>query len=79
MLKATELKATAWPSTLRAVFGKDWLTQFKALGEQPQAALMPNSYLAVLNACPFVEEGLKNVKTRQARNLVYGLTGGGTQ
>ena len=34
---------------------------------------MPNSYLAVLDGSPFVEEGLKNVKTRKARNLVYGI------
>ena len=76
-LQATELKASAEPSRLRAVFSQDWLEQFKALSEKPQEALMPNSYLAVLESSPFVEEGLNGVKNRKGRNLVYGLSAGG--
>ena len=74
-LKTTELKASATPSQLRQAYSGDWLEAFKAYGEKPQEVLMPNSYLAVLNSAPFVEEGLKNVKTRNARNLVYGVGG----
>jgi len=74
-LQATGEQATGLPSALRETFSQDWLTQFKTFAEQPQAVLMPNSYLAVLNGSPFVEEGLKNVKTRKARNLVYGIQG----
>ncbi len=78
-LQATSLKASAEASRLRAAFSEDWLEQFKAFTEKPQEVLMPNSYLAVLEASPFVEEGLKGVKTRKARNLVYGIAAGGSQ
>lgn len=74
-LKATELKAAGTPSSLREVYSDDWLKKFKTLGDKPQEVLMPNCYLAVLNATPFVEEGLKNVKARTGRNLVYGVGG----
>ncbi|HQR33301.1 MAG TPA: hypothetical protein PLK30_11210, partial [Blastocatellia bacterium] len=74
-LKATELKASARSSKLRETYGGDWLTEFNAFSNKPQEVLMPNTYLAVLKGAPFVEEGLKNVKTRSARNLVYGVGG----
>jgi hypothetical protein len=76
-LQATELKALAGASRLREAFSEDWLEQFKLFTEKPQEVLMANSYLAVLESSPFVEEGLKGVKTRKARNLVYGLSAGG--
>jgi hypothetical protein len=78
-LKPTGAQAAGQASTLRDAFGQDWLAQFKTFTEQPQTVLMPNSYLAVLDSSPFVEEGLKNVKTRKARNLVYGISAGGSQ
>lgn len=74
-LKATELKASATTSKLRQAYNGDWLEEFKTFSNKPQEVLSPNSYLAVLNSAPFVEEGLKNVKTRNARNLVYGVGG----
>ncbi len=74
-LKPTSLKASATPTKLRQTYSGDWLKEFKTFSENPQEVLMPNSYLAVLNSAPFVEEGLKNVKTRNARNLVYGVGG----
>ncbi len=74
-LKATGSKASTTPSKLRLAYSGDWLKEFKAYTDKPQEALMPNSYLAVLNSAPFVEEGLKNVKTRNARNLIYGVGG----
>ncbi len=76
-LQATELKALAGVSRLREAFSEDWLEQFKLFTEKPQEALMPNSYLAVLESSPFVEEGLNGVKNRKGRNLVYGLSAGG--
>ncbi|MGH9801956.1 MAG: hypothetical protein ACRD82_16465, partial [Blastocatellia bacterium] len=54
-------------------YSGDWLKEFQAFASKPQEVLMPNTYLAVLNGAPFVEEGLKGVKTRNARNLVYGV------
>lgn len=78
-LQATELKASTTVSRLRDAFSTDWLEQFKEFTDKPQEVLMPNSYLAVLEASPFVEEGLKGVKTRKTRNLVYGVSAGGSQ
>lgn len=66
-------KAEGGPSNLREAFNQDWLKEFNRFTNQPQTVLMPNCYLAVLNASPFVEEALKGVKTRKARNLVYGI------
>ncbi|MBS1791438.1 MAG: hypothetical protein JST85_27245 [Acidobacteria bacterium] len=74
-LRPTDLKTAGMPRGLREAYSGDWLEKFKAIGNKPQEVLMPNNYLAVLNSAPFVEEGLKNVKTRTARNLVYGVGG----
>ncbi|MBL8190521.1 MAG: hypothetical protein JNK38_21060 [Acidobacteria bacterium] len=73
-MRATDLKASALPDRLRKVYNGDWLKEFKAFAEKPEDVLMPNCYLAVLNGAPFVEEGLKDVKLRAARNLVYGVS-----
>lgn len=73
-LQATDLKASATTSRLREIYSGDWLKEFQSLTNKPQEALMPNCYLAVLNGAPFVEEGLSGVKTRTARNLVYGVS-----
>jgi len=72
-LKLSGLTASASPARLREAFYEDWLKQFESFTQDPKAVLTPNSYLAVLNASPFVEEGLSNIKTRKARNLVYGI------
>lgn len=74
-LQATDLKASASPGRLREAYNGDWLKEFKTFVDKPEEVLMPNSYLAVLNGAPFVEEGLKDVKLRSARNLVYGVGG----
>ncbi len=74
-LQATELKATGTPTRLREAYDGDWLKEFQKFSAEAQTVLMPNCYLAVLNGSPFVEEGLKNVKIRSGRNLVYGVGG----
>lgn len=74
-LRATDSKALGAPTRLREAYEGDWLKEFKTLADKPENVLMPNSYLAVLNGAPFVEEGLKDVKLRTARNLVYGVGG----
>ncbi len=73
-MRATDSNAAASPARLRDAFTGDWLKEFKAFAEKPEDVLMPNCYLAVLNGAPFVEEGLKDVKLRAARNLVYGVS-----
>jgi hypothetical protein len=54
----------------------DWLSTFNNIEANPRELLMPNSYLAVLDASPFIEEGMGNVNTRNAKTLVYGIQAG---
>jgi hypothetical protein len=61
-------------SALRELFvSNDWLGGMKAAPGYPQNFLAPGCYLAVLDKSPFIEEGLKNVKTRKGYALVYGV------
>lgn len=74
-LTATELQAKAEPGALREILSaQDWLEQNKLLAQNPEKYLRPGSYLAVLDAAPFAEEGLREVKVRNAKSYVYGLT-----
>lgn len=60
---------------LREIFGSDdWLAEMRLMEQNPERFLTPGTYLAVLDSSPFVEEGLKDVKTRKARTLVYGVS-----
>lgn len=67
-------RATGAVNSLRGLLGSDdWPAQIKVMEEDAYQYLRPGSYLAVLEANPFVEAGLENVKTRQARAVVYGI------
>ena len=60
---------------LRELFAsKDWPRKMKEVAANPRHFLAPGCYLAALDASPFVEEGLKNVKTRKGSSLIYGVT-----
>jgi hypothetical protein len=72
-LEATRLQAAGGADYLRGMLGADWLTLWQEVERQPEQWLISNSYLALLNAAPFVEAGLKDVETRRARALVYGM------
>ena len=67
------LQAAGEAHYLRALLNADWLARWQDIEQQPEQWLMPNCYLAVLSAAPFVEAGLKDVQTRRARSLVYGI------
>jgi hypothetical protein len=68
------LKLAGNEAALRGLFAtNDWLGKLKDVSVNPQNFLTPGCYLALLDASPFVEEGLKNVKTRKGRALVYGV------
>ncbi|MGE0126584.1 MAG: hypothetical protein AB7U82_00655 [Blastocatellales bacterium] len=61
--------------SLHYLFSSDnWLTAMQSVEQNYHSYLMPGCYLAVLDASPFVEEGLKDGKTRKARTLVYGIS-----
>jgi hypothetical protein len=73
-LSPAPLKFGANEAALRELFAtNDWLGKMNDVHMNPQNFLAPGCYLAALDASPFVEEGLKNVKTRKGRALVYGV------
>ncbi len=68
------LKASGSADSLRNLYrSHDWLERMKYAEGHPAEFLTPGAYLAVLDASPFVESGLSDVKERKARTLVYGV------
>ena len=61
-------------SGLRSVFAGDWTSLLQQGGAT--AELRPGTYIAELDACPFLEEGLKDVKTKKCEARVYGIMKG---
>jgi hypothetical protein len=76
-LTPINLKAEGAADKLSDVYTGNWLEMFNHMEINPREALAPGCYLAVLDASPFVEEGLRNVKTRKVKTLVYGIQHGG--
>jgi hypothetical protein len=73
-LSPAPLKFGANEAALRELFTtNDWLGKMKDVPVNPQNFLAPGCYLATLDASPFIEEGLKEVKTRKGGALVYGV------
>jgi len=60
---------------LRKAFAEDWisLVQRAATGSD---LVRPRSYVADIDACPFLEEGLKGVKEKKHEARVYGIMKG---
>ncbi len=72
-LSPTTVKAAG--HDLRELYGAgDWPGKMKYVEQNAAQYLTPGSYLAVLDASPFVEEGLKDLKTRKGRALIYGVS-----
>jgi hypothetical protein len=72
-LTPINLKASGAADRLRDVYIDNWLEMFNGMEVNPREALAAGCYLAVLDASPFVEEGLRDVKTRKVKTLVYGI------
>jgi hypothetical protein len=73
-LNPEPLKLAGNEAALRGLFANnDWLGKMTNVPVNPQNFLAPGCYLAAMDASPFVEEGLKDVKTRKGRALVYGV------
>jgi hypothetical protein len=58
---------------LRRVFSSSWLIGSDDIARQPMRYLRFNSYIAVLDGAPFVEQPLKNPKTRNLKSVVIGI------
>ena len=58
---------------LRELFSSSWLSGSDEISRQPQRYLRFQSYIAVLEDTPFVEQPLKNPKSRNLKSVVIGL------
>lgn len=59
---------------LRALFASgNWIESIEHLKVNPERYLRPGCYIAFLDASPFIEEGLPNVKEKQYSSIVYGI------
>jgi hypothetical protein len=77
-LEDAGLRAAGQADSLRNLYrAHDWLAQLKYVETHPAEFLTPGAYLAVLDASPFVEPGLSEVKERKGRTLIYGLSAEG--
>ena len=56
---------------LRRIFAGDWMSLVHPGGTG--AHLRPRTYIAEIDASPFLEEGLKGVKVKKWETLVYGI------
>jgi hypothetical protein len=57
--------------TLRKAYADDWV-RFARFSAPPSDWLNPGTYFALLDSCPFVEEGLR-VDDRKAEAVVFGI------
>lgn len=57
----------------QAIYQSDWLERMQSIPRNPDRVLAPGTYLAVLDGAPFLEDGLRNAKTRKRRALVLGI------
>ena len=64
--------AAARVDFLRSLYDNDW-TQLASGAADPVKWLRPGCYVAALDSCPFVEEGLRGVESRRCEALVYGI------
>jgi hypothetical protein len=77
-LGPTPLETSGEVYSLSAAFSSNWIEKFKEHTQKPESILRPGCYLAVIDASPFLEEGLRGVKSRRAQTLVYGIQAEGS-
>jgi hypothetical protein len=69
----TKQRVAGTASTLREVFDSDWLKLVDNLAAQPDTYLRPGCYIAVLDAAPFIPQGLAGATQHGCRSVVYGI------
>lgn len=63
--------------SLRSVFATpQWILAFQDIRTNPQKYLRPGSYIAFLDAVPFIEQGLSRATDENLRSIVYGIMAG---
>jgi hypothetical protein len=58
---------------LRKVYRGRWLEGIRNAGERPELLLRPGCYVAILDATPFLEDGLTRPGHRKGHSVVYGV------
>lgn len=78
---ATSMAVTAGePQMLRRVFaGNDWIRNLEEAIQRPQTLLVRQSYLAVVETNPFLEQPLRGARLRPSPSVVFGLTAAAAQ
>ena len=54
-------------------FDSDWLELVDKLAAAPEAYLRPGCYIAVLDAAPFIPQGLAGATPHRCRSVVFGI------
>jgi hypothetical protein len=67
--------ATGSISRLRSDFTGDWIGLVQRTASSSDL-VRPRTYVADLETCPFLEEGLKGVKQKKSEARVYGIMKG---
>jgi hypothetical protein len=67
--------ATRSPEThvLRGIYRGRWLDGMRNASERPETLLQPGCYVAILDATPFLEDGLTRPGHRKGHGVVYGV------
>jgi hypothetical protein len=66
---------TAKDEGFRGAFKGDWMKEVQRTASSSDL-VRPRTYVADLDACPFLEEGLKDVKQKKCEARVYGIMKG---
>jgi hypothetical protein len=67
------LERTTAKTSARVVYGSDWIRGCSPVVANPKDYLSPRSYLAQVEDSPFLEDGLRDAKTRRCRSIVLGF------
>ncbi|MGA1869857.1 MAG: hypothetical protein ACMUJM_15085 [bacterium] len=75
-LCAMKLKNKAHAPPLRNIFiSEDWVSSFRKFSKHPEDVLIPGSYIAFLDDCPFIEGGLETLKNKKTMTTLFGILG----
>jgi hypothetical protein len=67
----------ASPDRLRQIYTRNWIGAYDSILSSPGSYLVPGGYVAELSDCPFLEEPVGDLRSRQYGNLVIGMRNAG--
>jgi hypothetical protein len=72
-LTPTAKQAAGTAPKMRQAFTQDWLLMVDSLSAHPEEYLRPGCYIALLDAAPFLEQGVRDADTGKTRSVVFGI------